>query len=275
MSQPSAEQPSAEGVLLQSLQNGVLTLTMNRPDSLNSADDALLGALLEAVQSAGTRPEVRVVVLTGAGRGFCAGADLSLMGTVDSAPNPTRFSEHLEQTFNPVVRAIRGLSKPFISAVNGVAAGAGASLALIGDVRLWSEAGSAVQVFSNIGLIPDSGATWTLPRLVGYHRAFELMAFAEKVGAHDALRLGLCEQVYPAESFAAQVQTYAERLAARPAAALALTKQALQAAMSSTLQDALLTEAHLQDAAGLSWEHREGVEAFRQRRPADFLNEKV
>ena len=268
-------QPSAEGVLLQSLQNGVLTLTMNRPDSLNSANDALLRGLLEAVQSAGTRPEVRVVVLTGAGRGFCAGADLGLMGAPGSAPDPTRFSEHLEQTFNPLIRAIRALPKPFISAVNGVAAGAGASLALIGDLRLWSEAASAVQVFSNIGLIPDSGATWTLPRLVGYHRAFELMAFAEKVGAHDALRLGLCEHVYPAESFAAQVQAYAERLASRPVAALALTKQALQAAMSSTLQDALLKEAHLQDAAGLSWEHREGVEAFRQRRPADFLNEKV
>jgi len=269
MSQPSE---ATGDVLLQHLQNGVLTLTMNRPESLNSANDALLLALLSAVQSAADQPEVRVVVLTGAGRGFCAGADLGQMG--GDASSPTRFSEHLEHTFNPLVRAIRSLSKPFISAVNGVAAGAGASLALAGDLRLWSSAASLVEVFSNIGLIPDAGSSWMLPRLVGTQRAFELMAFAEKVSADEALRLGLCEQVYAAETFTDDVQTYAERLAARPATALALTKQALAYAMSSTLDEALLNEAKLQDAAGASWEHREGVQAFMARRQADFLNRK-
>jgi 2-(1,2-epoxy-1,2-dihydrophenyl)acetyl-CoA isomerase len=280
MSQPNTDsdgarlpenQLSGEQVLLQSLQNGVLTLTMNRPDSLNSANDALLLTLLGAVQAAGRDPQVRVVVLTGAGRGFCAGADLGLMGGPDSGPSPTRFSEHLEHTFNPVIRAIRALPQPFISAVNGVAAGAGASLALVGDLRLWSSSASFVQVFSNIGLIPDAGSSWMLPRLVGPHRAFELMAFAEKVGPEDALRLGLCEQVYPVGEFAAQVQSYAERLAARPAAALAFTKQAIQAAMSGTLSDALLSEAGFQDLAGASWEHREGVQAFLEKRRPDFL----
>lgn len=263
---------TAGDVLLQHLESGVLTLTMNRPESLNSANDALLLTLLAAVQGATDRPEVRVVVLTGAGRGFCAGADLGLMGGAEASP--TRFSEHLEHTFNPVVRAIRALPKPFISAVNGVAAGAGASLALVGDLRLWSSAASLVEVFSNIGLVPDAGSSWMLPRLVGAQRAFELMAFAEKVGPDEALRLGLCEQVYAAETFMDDVQTYAERLAARPATALALTKQAISSAMSSTLNEALLNEARLQDAAGASWEHREGVQAFMERRPADFLNRK-
>ena len=273
MSQPSAVQ-THEPVLLQSLQNGVLTLTMNRPDSLNSANDALLLGLTSAVQAAGSDPEVRVVVLTGAGRGFCAGADLGLMAEAGTAAaSPTRFSEHLEHTFNPLIRAIRALPKPLISAVNGVAAGAGASLALVGDIRLWSSAGSAVQVFSNIGLIPDAGSSWMLPRLVGGPKAFELMAFAEKVTADEALRLGLCERVYPAESFAAEVQAYAERLAARPATALALTKALVQSGLSGSLNDALLAEAQAQDAAGVSWEHREGVGAFMQKRAADFLKE--
>ena len=278
MSHPSAI-PTHEPVLLQSLQNGVLTLTMNRPGSLNSANDELLLGLTSAVQAAGSDQEVRVVVLTGAGRGFCAGADLGLMAAAGmeaagtAAASPTRFSEHLEHTFNPLIRAIRALPKPLISAVNGVAAGAGASLALVGDIRLWSSAGSAVQVFSNIGLIPDAGSSWMLPRQVGGPKAFELMAFAEKVTADEALRLGLCERVYPAESFAAEVQVYAERLAARPATALALTKALVQSGLSGTLNDALLAEAQAQDAAGVSWEHREGVGAFMQKRPADFLNE--
>jgi 2-(1,2-epoxy-1,2-dihydrophenyl)acetyl-CoA isomerase len=263
--------PTVDSVL-QGVQNGVLTLTMNRPDSLNSADDAMLLGLLAAVQDAGTRPDVRVVVLTGAGRGFCAGADLGMMA--GGHTDPQRFSKHLEHTFNPLVRAIRALPKPFISAVNGVAAGAGASLALVGDVRLWSSAASLIEVFSNIGLVPDAGSSWLLPHVVGPHKAFELMALAEKVGAEDALRLGLCERVFPAEDFAASVQAYAEKLAARPATALALTKTLVQAAQNSTFEAALLAEAAAQDAAGVSWEHREGVQAFMEKRAADFLNRK-
>ena len=263
---------SAEQVVLRELKGGVLTLTMNRPDSLNSANDPLLLTLTQALLEAGGAPEVRVVVLTGAGRGFCAGADLGQMaGDGDEGGgSPTRFSEHLEHTFNPLVRAISELQKPVIAAVNGVAAGAGASLALICDIRLWSSAASAIQVFSNIGLIPDSGATWMLPRLVGYQRAFELMAFAEKVTPEAALSLGLCEHVYPAAEFAAQVEAYAQRLAARPLTALALTKQALRRSLSGTLDQALHTEAELQDLAGQSWEHREGVKAFLEKRAAAF-----
>ncbi|ULH14633.1 enoyl-CoA hydratase-related protein [Deinococcus sp. KNUC1210] len=266
MSQPS------EAVVLHDLNNGVLTLTMNRPASLNSANDALLLTLTQMIREAGDTPEVRVVVLTGAGRGFCAGADLSQMAGNQSSP--TRFSEHLEHTFNPLIRAIADCPRPVISAVNGVAAGAGASLALAGDIRLWSSAASAVQIFSNIGLVPDSGATWMLPRSVGYARAFELMAFAEKVTPDAALHMGLCEHVFAESNFAADVQAYAERLAARPLTALTLTKQALRQGLNGTLNDALLTEAGLQDVAGQSWEHREGVTAFLQKRAADFLTPK-
>ncbi|MGI8747211.1 MAG: enoyl-CoA hydratase-related protein, partial [Deinococcus sp.] len=158
------------------------------------------------------------------------------------------------------------------AAVNGVAAGAGASLTLAADLRLWSSEASAAFVFSSVGLVPDAGSSWLLPRLVGYQRAFELMALAERVGAQDALRLGLCEHVFPAAGFMDEVQAYAERLAARPLTALALSKAALRGAMSGSLDEALSREAGLQDRAGASWEHREGVAAFRERRPADFLN---
>ncbi|WP_027460103.1 enoyl-CoA hydratase-related protein [Deinococcus murrayi] len=262
MTQPA---PSSDPVILSRTQAGVRTLTLNRPDKLNAANDALLLTLTAELQAAGQDPAVRVVVVTGAGRGFCAGQDLG-----DVAGRDMTFTEHLQHTYNPLIRTIRGLDKPVLTAVNGVAAGAGASLALAGDIRLWARSASLIEVFSNIALVPDSGSTWFLPRLVGYHRAFELMALAEKVGAEDALRLGLCEHVFPDETFGEDVQRYAERLAARPLHALALTKRALQAALSSTLDQALDLEAELQQLAGDHWEHEEGVLAFREKRAPDF-----
>lgn len=245
---------------------GVRTLTLNREHKLNAANDELLLTLTYELEQAAQEARVRVVVVTGAGRGFCAGQDLG-----DVSGRDMTFTEHLNHTYNPLVRTIRGLKKPVIMAVNGVAAGAGASLALCGDIRLWAQSASLIEVFSNIALIPDSGSTWTLPRLVGYHRAFEMMAFAEKIGPDDALRLGLCEHVYPDDTFRQEVQQYAERLAARPANALALTKEALNAALTSSLDEALETEARLQQQAGDHWEHTEGVTAFKEKRPADFL----
>ena len=258
------EQP----VVLTDTRAGVRTLTLNRESRLNAANDALLLALTEALQAADADPAVRVVVITGAGRGFCAGQDLG-----DVSGRDMTFTEHLQHTYNPLVRTIRGLGKPVVTAVNGVAAGAGASLALAGDLRLWARSAVLTEVFSNIALVPDSGSTWFLPRLVGYHRAFELMALADKVGADDALRLGLCEAVYADETFREDVQAYAERLAARPANALRLTKQALNAAMTSSLDEALDKEAELQQLAGDHWEHLEGVTAFKEKRAPDFLKE--
>lgn len=252
-------------VVLRHLENGVLTLTLNRPDKLNAANDALLLGLTRALTDAETDRAARVVVVTGAGRGFCAGQDLGEVGGREQG-----FAEHLRQTYNPLIATVRRLEKPVIMAVNGVAAGAGASLALAGDLRLWSSEASLIEVFSNIALVPDSGSTWTLPRLVGYPRAFELMAFAERVDAEAARQLGLCEQVFPAGSFREDVRAYAERLAARPMGALGLTKRALNFALSSTLEEALECEAQLQQRAGESAEHQEGLAAFREKRAPDF-----
>lgn len=259
---------TSEPVILGDTRAGVRTLTLNRPDRLNAANDALLLALTEELRAAEADPAVRVVVVTGAGRGFCAGQDLG-----DVSGRDMTFTEHLNHTYNPLIRTLRGLGKPVITAVNGVAAGAGASLALSGDIRLWAQSASLLEVFSNIALVPDSGSTWFLPRLVGYHRAFELMALAERVNAEEALRLGLCERVYPDDTFREEVQAYAERLAARPAHALKLTKQALNAAMTGTLDEALDHEARLQQLAGDHWEHEEGVTAFKARRAPEFVRE--
>ena len=248
-------------VLLVETVNGVRTLTLNRPDRLNAANDDLLYALTAALRAANADDAVRVVVVTGSGRGFCAGQDLGGVSGRNMG-----FTEHLQATYNPLIRTIRTLDRPVIMAVNGVAAGAGASLALSGDIRLWAQSARLIEVFSNIALVPDSGSTWFLPRLVGYNRAFELMALADTVTAAEGQRLGLCEQVYPDETFAADVQAYA----ARPANALKLTKQALSAALTSSLDDALDQEAVLQQLAGDHWEHAEGVTAFKEKRAPDF-----
>ncbi|GAA4010549.1 enoyl-CoA hydratase-related protein [Deinococcus rubellus] len=256
-----------EPVLLSKTKNAVLTLSLNRPERLNAANDELLFALTEALKTAELDNAMRVVVITGSGRGFCAGQDL---GDVQNREGSTNFTEHLRHTYIPLIQTIRGLKKPVITAVNGVAAGAGASLALSGDIRLWSEHAILIEVFSNIALIPDAGSTWMLPRLVGAARAFEMMAFAEKIGAEDGLKLGLCEQVYSAGTFVDDVQVYAERLAARPLNALALTKQAINFALGSTLDAALDNEAVLQQLAGDHAEHKEGVRAFAGKRKPDF-----
>ena len=257
-----------EAVILVQNQGGVRTLTLNRPNKLNAANDALLLTLTAELQAAGADTGVRVVVITGAGRGFCAGQDLG-----DVSGRDMTFTEHLNHTYNPLIRTVRGLGKPVITAVNGVAAGAGASLALSGDIRLWAQSARLIEVFSNIALVPDSGSTWFLPRLVGYHRAFELMALAERVDAEQGLALGLCERVFADEAFREEVQAYAERLAARPAHALMLTKQALNAALTGTLDEALDREAELQQLAGDHWEHEEGVTAFKAKRAPRFVRE--
>lgn len=258
----------SEPVVLTRLDEGVLWVTMNRPENLNACNDGLLSALQDAFKTARKDTAVRVVVLTGAGRGFCSGQDLK-----DVSGRGLGFREHLLATYNPIIQAMRSLEKPVITAVNGVAAGAGASLALAGDIRIWSDSASLVQAFSRVGLVPDSGSTWMLQRMVGWNRAFQMMVTAEKIGPDEALRLGLCERVLPAAEFEAGVRALAAQLASGPTRAFGLAKRALNHAATSTLAEALDYEAHLQEMAGETADHREGVRAFAEKRPPDFRGE--
>ena len=252
-----------EPVVLTNLEAGVFTITMNRPETLNAANEELLSAVASALTQAERDDAVRCIVLTGAGRGFCSGADLK-------AGIHGSLKEHLDRTFRPVVSRMRSIAKPVITAVNGVAAGAGASIALAGDIRVFAESAVFVEAFVGIALIPDAGSTWFLPRLVGYNRAFDLMINAEKVSAKAAFQMGLCERVYPDAEFVARVKTLAEKLAVGPTKTIGLTKRALNKAMTLSLEEALEYEGQLQDIAGSSSDFKEGVAAFLEKRAAKF-----
>ncbi len=250
-------------VLLTHLENGVCTLTMNRPETLNAGNLEMLVALSDALTQAERDENVRCIVVTGAGRGFCSGADLK-------AGIQGSLKDHLDRSFRPVVTKMRNIPKPIITAVNGIAAGAGASIALAGDLRVFSESAVFVEAFSGIALIPDAGSTWFLPRLVGYNRAFDLMVNAEKVNAEDAFKMGLCERVYPDAEFQARVKSLAEKLAAGPTKTIGLTKRALNKAMTLGFEDALEYEGQLQDIAGATNDFKEGMAAFLERRAPKF-----
>jgi 2-(1,2-epoxy-1,2-dihydrophenyl)acetyl-CoA isomerase len=246
------------------VENHVFYLSMNRPESLNAANEEMLSAMAQALLQAERDPDVRCVVVTGNGRGFCSGADLK-------AGIHGSLKEHLDRTFRPVVSRMRSINKPVVTAVNGMAAGAGASIALAGDIRVFAASAVFVEAFIGIALIPDAGSTWFLPRLVGYNRAFDLMVNAEKVNAEDAYKMGLCERVYPDEEFMARVTELAERLAMGPTLSIGLTKRALNKAMTSTFEEALEYEGQLQDIAGTSHDFKEGVQAFLEKRAAKFI----
>lgn len=253
---------------------GVATLTLNRPDKLNAFDEALLGALAAALKQAARDAAVRCIVITGAGRAFSAGQDLGAVRARAegdaAATGGMSFRAHLEKGYNPVIRAIRTVEKPVVAAVNGVAAGAGASLALACDLRLASERASFIQSFVNVGLVPDSGSTWFLPQMLGFARAFELAVTAERLSAADALSLGLVNRVYPEDRFADEVAAYAADLAARPTRAIGLTKRAMNRATGLSLDQALAYEAQLQEIAGRSADHAEGLAAFLEKRAPRF-----
>jgi 2-(1,2-epoxy-1,2-dihydrophenyl)acetyl-CoA isomerase len=255
----------SEHEVLANLDAGVLTLTLNRPDALNAATDPLLEQLHEGLRGAGRDGSVRVVIITGAGRGFCAGQDLQAV-----QGRKISFKAHLEKTYNQVISRIRSLEKPVIGAINGVAAGAGFSLALACDLRIASSAASFVPAFSRIGLIPDSGMSYHLPRLVGYQKAYELLVTSPKLSAADALALRLVERVVPADDFEAAVRELASQLAAGPTRAFGLTKRALQRNSTATHDEALAYEAALQELAGRSEDYREGTQAFREKRAPRF-----
>ncbi|HET9521555.1 MAG TPA: enoyl-CoA hydratase-related protein [Candidatus Limnocylindrales bacterium] len=247
-------------------EDGIATLTLDRPDALNSLTVPLKEALIRAFAEMAADPGVRVVILTGAGRAFCAGQDLRERLEPDAAPLATEIRER----YNPLIRAIRELPKPVIAAVNGVAAGAGASLAFAADIRIAAESASFVLAFGRVGLIPDSGATWLLQRLVGASKAAELALTTDPLTAADAERFGLVAKVVPGAALLDEAHGVASRLASLAPGALALTKQAFAAAAESTFEEALELEADLQGQAGDTADHREGIAAFVEKRPPKF-----
>ena len=256
--------------LLYQQDGAVLTITMNRPDKLNALTDTLLHELNAAFQQADEDQSVRAVILTGAGRGFCAGADLAEGVAKGIGSGDFSFQQHLTANYNPLILRMRGLAKPIIAAINGVAAGAGMSLALACDIKIAAESASFLQAFVKIGLIPDSGSTWMLPRLIGTTRALDMMLSGRKVGAAEALAIGLVNQVVPNDQLMATVNPLAAEYAAAPTQAIAYIKQAVNFAAHSALEAALNKEAELQQLAGQTADNGEGVAAFLEKRPPQF-----
>jgi 2-(1,2-epoxy-1,2-dihydrophenyl)acetyl-CoA isomerase len=246
--------------------DGIATVTLDRPDALNALTIPLKEALIDAFTAIAADRGVRAVILTGAGRAFCAGQDLNERLEPDAPP----LEVELRDRYNPLVRAIREAPQPVIAAVNGVAAGAGASIAFACDLRIAADTARFVLAFAGIGLIPDSGATWTLQRLVGASKAAEIALLDEPLSADEAARIGLVARVVPAADLASGARAMAARLAALSPGALARTKQALQAAASSTFGEALELEARLQGEAGAHPDHAEGIAAFVEKRPPRF-----
>jgi 2-(1,2-epoxy-1,2-dihydrophenyl)acetyl-CoA isomerase len=257
--------PATTAQLLQAVSDGVLTLTLNRPDVLNAMTPPLLDELTAALREAAAGTDVRAVVITGAGRGFCSGQDLR------AASREGAFSvgEILRDHYAPAIRVIRSMDQPVIAAVNGVAAGAGFSLALACDLRIAAESASFVQAFVRIGLIPDLASTYFLPRLVGPARAAELTMLGESVDAARALELGIVNRVVPDAELAASAHELAARLARGPRS-IALTKRALEVSGRNDLEAQLAVEEELQTEAVGTADFIEGISAFLQKRPATF-----
>lgn len=254
------------GVIDYRVADRVATITLNRPEALNALDGEAKTGLLAALKRAAVDPGVRAVVLTGAGRSFCAGQDLR--ERLDPAASP--LDEEVRDRYNPLIWAIRALPQPSIAAVNGAAAGAGVGLALACDLRIAADDARFVLAFGRLGLVPDSGTSWLLPRVVGAGRAAELLLVGDPLDAASAERIGLVNRVVPAAQLLDEAHALAVRLAGGSPLAMALTKQLLADAADATLDDALAAEAEFQGRAGRSPGHAEGLAAFVEKRPPSF-----
>ena len=268
----ATQSPPTTGTQTVSVQTaeGICTITLNRPDVLNAFNDQLTTELADALKNAERDAAVRVIIITGAGRAFSSGQDLGDLKTKYVPGHVPQLGDDLRRRYNPIIKRIREMDKPVIAAVNGVAAGAGCSLALACDMRIASDQASFIEVFINVGLIPDSGSTFMLPRLVGLGKAMELCCTGQKVDAVEALRLGLVNQVVPAGELEAAVRKLAGKLAALPARAIALTKRLLNQSLQNSLEAQLEAEAYDQETAGKTADHYEGVIAFLEKRKPDF-----
>jgi 2-(1,2-epoxy-1,2-dihydrophenyl)acetyl-CoA isomerase len=247
-----------------SREDAVLTITLNRPEVLNALNAATHKALAAALKE-GRADDVRAVVLTGAGRGFCVGQDLT-----EFRESAGDIGTRLRGNYHPNIKAIRALEKPVIAAVNGAAAGAGLSLACACDLRIASDQATFVPAFVNIGLIPDSGGTFFVTRLVGQARAFEWLSSGRRLSAAEAQQWGIVSEVVEGEALGRRAAEVATELAALPTRAIGMTKRLLDRAPAATLDDQLEWEAQLQAAATKTDDFREGVNAFLEKRPPDF-----
>lgn len=258
--------------VLVDLADGVLTLTLNRPDKLNSFNEAMHLALRAGIQRAHDDADVRAVLLTGAGRGFSAGQDLGDRDPRKGGPAPD-LGATLDTFYNPTLRLIRSLEKPVICAVNGVAAGAGANIALACDIALAAQSARFIQAFAKIGLVPDAGGSWSLSRILGEPRAKALALTAQPVTAQQAADWGMIWQAVADDALMDQARALALSLAAGPTRGLGLTKRLIQAAATNSLDDQLDLERDCQREAGHSRDYAEGVTAFLEKRPARFRGE--
>ena len=255
--------------ILSAASDGVLVLTLNRPDVLNSFNKAMASALLDALRSAADDASVRVVLLTGAGRAFCAGQDLAEVLPVAGKAMPD-LGDVVRRQYNPIVHAIRALEKPVVCAVNGVAAGAGANIAFACDITVAAAEATFIQSFTKIGLIPDSGGTFFLPRLIGLQRAAALTMLGDKLDAARAKECGLVWDVVSGTGLMEAAMGIAKRLASMPTRALGLTKRGFNAGLGHDLDTHLALEEELQREAGRTDDYAEGVRAFTEKRKPSF-----
>jgi 2-(1,2-epoxy-1,2-dihydrophenyl)acetyl-CoA isomerase len=249
-----------------SIEESVATIRLNRPEKLNSFNREMAMEMQACLDEAAGLKEVRALLITGTGKGFSAGQDLAEI----TDPHGPTMSQILSEHYNPIIRKIRNLPKPVIAGVNGVAAGAGANIALSCDIVIAKNSASFVQAFSKIGLIPDSGGTFFLPRLIGWQKASALMMTGDKIMAADAEKMGMIYQVLPDDFFDEQIIKFAGQMAKMPTHGLALTKHALNYSLGNNYEQQLDLEDKLQQEAALTYDYREGVEAFIQKRNPEF-----